>query len=155
MKYFHPRQRKNPATQRFIFATGIECSYPTIETEKGRERVDELEKCAHYKHWREDLHLTCELDIHYLRYGPPYYKMHLGPGRYDWSWTDMVFPEMQRLRIVPLVELCHFGVPDWIGDFQNPDFPGLFAEYARAFAERYPWVRFFTPRPPGGDRRDG
>jgi beta-glucosidase/6-phospho-beta-glucosidase/beta-galactosidase len=41
--------------------------------------------------------------------------------------------------------LCHFGVPDWLGDFQNPDFPTLFAEYAKAFAERYPWVRYYTP----------
>src|SRR5581483_8959963 len=34
---------------------------------------------------------------------------------------------------------------DWIGDFQNPDFPGLFAEYAKAFAQRFPWVRLYTP----------
>jgi beta-glucosidase len=43
------------------------------------------------------------------------------------------------------VDLCHFGVPDWIGDFQNPDFPRLFADYARAFAERFPWVQLYTP----------
>ena len=71
--------------------------------------------------------------------------MHLGPGRYDWSWTDMVLPEIQRLKIVPIMDLCHFGVPDWIGNFQNPEFPKLFAEYARAFAERYDWVRLYTP----------
>src|SRR5688500_3200386 len=52
---------------------------------------------------------------------------------------------MQRLGIVPIVDLCHFGVPDWVGDFQNPDWPQLFARYARAFAERFPWVRFYTP----------
>jgi beta-glucosidase/6-phospho-beta-glucosidase/beta-galactosidase len=43
------------------------------------------------------------------------------------------------------VDLCHFGVPDWIGDFQNPDFPELFAGYARAFACRFPWVQLYTP----------
>ncbi|HEX2528452.1 MAG TPA: hypothetical protein VHL31_19400, partial [Geminicoccus sp.] len=37
------------------------------------------------------------------------------------------------------------GLPDWLGSFQNPDFPRHFAEYARAFAERYPWVHLFTP----------
>src|SRR5207237_9966024 len=47
--------------------------------------------------------------------------------------------------IAPIVDLCHFGVPDWIGDFQNPDFPKLFAEYARAFATRFPWVKRYTP----------
>lgn len=145
MKYYRPPQRPNPTTQRFIFATGIECSYPTIQTDRGLQRVDELEKCGHYRYWREDFQLTRELGIRYLRYGPPYYRMHLGPGRYDWSWTDQVFPELRRLKIVPFIDLCHFGVPDWLGNFQNPDFPSQFAEYARAFAERYPWARYYTP----------
>ena len=83
--------------------------------------------------------------VEFLRYGPPYYRMHLSPGRYDWSWTDLVLPEMQRLQIIPIMDLCHFGVPDWIGDFQNPDFPRLFAEYAGAFARRFPWIQLYTP----------
>ena len=45
----------------------------------------------------------------------------------------------------PITDLCHFGVPDWIGNFQNPDWPELFGEYAGAFARRFPWVRFYTP----------
>jgi beta-glucosidase/6-phospho-beta-glucosidase/beta-galactosidase len=36
-------------------------------------------------------------------------------------------------------------VPDWLDGFQDPAFPVLFAEYAGAFARRYPWVRYFTP----------
>src|SRR5205814_1778139 len=44
-----------------------------------------------------------------------------------------------------IMDLCHFGVPDWLESFQNPEFPRHFAEYAHAFAERYPWVRFYTP----------
>src|SRR5262249_55441221 len=47
--------------------------------------------------------------------------------------------------IIPIADLCHFGVPDWIGDFQNPDFPELFADYARAFAKRFCWLQLFTP----------
>jgi beta-glucosidase/6-phospho-beta-glucosidase/beta-galactosidase len=53
--------------------------------------------------------------------------------------------DLKRRDITPIVDLCHFGVPDWIGDFQNPDFPQLFAAYAGAFAERYPWVQLYTP----------
>ena len=45
----------------------------------------------------------------------------------------------------PLPTCVTFGVPDWIGNFQNPDFPQLFAEYASAFATRYPWVQLYTP----------
>ena len=41
------------------------------------------------------------------------------------------------MGITPIVDLCHFGVPDWVGGFDDPDWPGLFAEYARAFAERF------------------
>ncbi len=132
--------------QGFMFATGIECSYPTIAGDDGKpRRVDELETTFHYKHWRDDLRLVRELGIPYLRYGPPYYRMHLGPGSYDWSFSDEVFEQMRRLGIEPIADLCHFGVPDWIGDFQNPEWPELFAQYARAFAERYAWVRLYTP----------
>ncbi len=130
----------------FMFATGIENSYPTITGRDGlTKRVDEMEKCDHYRRWREDFELVRELGIEYLRYGPPYYATHTGPGRYDWDFSDQAFSRLQELRIMPIADLCHFGVPDWIGDFQNPDWPALFAEYASAFAARYPWIKFFTP----------
>jgi beta-glucosidase/6-phospho-beta-glucosidase/beta-galactosidase len=61
-----------------------------------------------------------------------------GPDRYDWSFADETFAELQRRDIVPIVDLCHFGVPDWMGNFQNSDLPHLFERYARAFAERFP-----------------
>ncbi len=138
--------RRNPRSHPFMFATGLECSYPVITGPDGRDlRRDELAETGHYERWREDLGLVCELGVHYLRYGYPYYKMHLGPGRYDWSFSDETMAELQRLRIEPIVDLCHFGVPDWVGSFQNDDWPELFAEYASAFARRYPHVRFYTP----------
>ena len=127
----------------FMFATGIECSYPTIE--HGTLRRDLLEECGHYQHWRDDLRLVKELGLWVLRYGLPYYRMHLGPDHYDWSFADEVMAEMQRLGITPILDLLHFGVPDWIGNFQNPELPVHFAAYAGAVAERYPWVRFYTP----------
>jgi beta-glucosidase/6-phospho-beta-glucosidase/beta-galactosidase len=130
----------------FLFATGIECSYPIITGKNGRrQRCDELEKAFHYRHWKQDLELVRELGLRYLRYGPPYYQVHLAPDRYDWEFTDLVFAEMRQLGITPIVDLCHFGVPDWIGDFQNPDWPYLFRRYAAAFAERFGWVQFYTP----------
>src|SRR5688572_16139098 len=144
--YHVGRRWRNPHAHPFLFATGIECSYPTVRGSDGRRRrVDELAKTHHYERWREDFSLVKELGLHYLRYGPPYYRTHLGPGRYDWSFSDETLAELQRLEITPIVDLCHFGVPDWVGDFQNPDWPALFAEYAAAFAERYRWVRFYTP----------
>jgi beta-glucosidase/6-phospho-beta-glucosidase/beta-galactosidase len=127
----------------FMFATGIENSIPTINN--GRTRIDQMEKCGHYKHWRTDFELLKELDLQVLRYGPPLHTTFVGPGRYDWSFADLTLCELERLNVIPIIDLCHFGVPDWIGNFQNPDFPELFATYAEAFAERYPWVQLYTP----------
>ncbi|AMR26448.1 glycoside hydrolase family 1 [Hymenobacter psoromatis] len=127
----------------FLFATGIENSYPTIHN--GKFRQDEMEKCGHYKFWKKDFDLVQELGIEYLRYGPPIHKTWMGVGKYDWSFADETFNDLRRRSIIPIVDLCHFGVPDWIGNFQNPDFPKLFAQYAADFAKRFPWVQLYTP----------
>ncbi|HEX6881632.1 MAG TPA: family 1 glycosylhydrolase, partial [Terriglobales bacterium] len=132
--------------RRFMFATGIENSYPKISGDAGNsKRVDEMEKCGHYQRWQEDMQLVRDLGLRFLRYGPPYYRTHSGPGKYEWEFTDLTFARLRELEITPITDLCHFGVPDWIGDFQNRDWPPLFADYARAFAKRYPWVRYYTP----------
>ncbi|MBZ5586799.1 MAG: family 1 glycosylhydrolase [Acidobacteriia bacterium] len=125
-----------------VMATGLECSYPKVQ--HGRRR-DELEETRHYQRWREDFELCRRVGARFVRYGPPYYRMHAGPGKYDWSWTDEVLPVMRDMGLTPIVDLCHFGLPDWLGDFQNTDWPALFAGYAGAFAERYPWIQYYTP----------
>ena len=131
---------------KFMFSTGIENSYPTIKLPDGtKKRVDEMEKCCHYSNWQQDFELVRNLGLSFLRYGPPYYKTHIGPGQYDWVFTDDTFHKLKELNITPIVDLCHFGVPDWLGDFQNPDFPQYFAEYAKAFALRFPNLQFYTP----------
>ena len=62
----------------FMFATGIENSYPTIRN--GAKRVDEMESCGHYQHWRRDFDCVEELGIRFLRYGPPLPRPECGPG---------------------------------------------------------------------------
>lgn len=127
---------------RFMFAVGIECSNPTIS---GNHRVDQLDVTGHYDNWRKDLRLVRALGLKYLRYGPPIHRIFKGPNQYDWSWIDAVMAEIQRLEIKPIIDLVHFGLPDWLGNFQNPEWPMRVAEYALAFASRYPWVKFYTP----------
>ena len=127
----------------FMFATGIESSYPTIE--HGRYRLDELDACDHYRLWKRDLELVSELGLRWLRYGPPLHRVFTGPGRYDFSFVDDVTAKMRELGIRPIMDLCHFGVPDWLGSFQNPELPRFLAEYAGAFARRYPHVSHYTP----------
>jgi beta-glucosidase/6-phospho-beta-glucosidase/beta-galactosidase len=130
----------------FMFATGIENSYPVITGPDGKgRRVDEMEKCGHYERWQEDLALVHELGLRYLRWGPAWYRVHTAPGRCDWEWTDAVMAELRRLEITPIIDLCHFGVPDWLESFQNPEFPAALAEYADAFVHRFPDVQYYTP----------
>lgn len=126
-----------------MFATGIENSSPTIEN--GRVRVDQMERCGHYDQWHLDFDLVQELGISFLRYGVPLYRTFPGPEKFDWSFADVTFEQLRARDIIPIADLCHFGVPDWIGNFQNPEFPALFAKYAFAFANRYPWVQLYTP----------
>ena len=127
----------------FMFATGIENSAPTIGG--GRIRRDQLAECGHYDRWREDFALVREIGCGYLRYGPQLHRCLVAPGVYDFSFADEAFAALRRQGTVPIVDLCHFGVPDWIGDFQNPDFPEIFADYCGAFARRFPWVQLYTP----------
>jgi beta-glucosidase len=126
----------------FLFATGIENSYPTIS---GGARIDQMDKCGHYARWEEDFGLVREMGLDALRYGPPYYRVHTAPDVYDWDISDASMQRLRELGITVIADLCHFGVPSWLGGFQDPAFPVLFAEYARSFARRYHWVRHFTP----------
>ena len=141
-----PRAERNAAPKSengFIFATGIECSYPT--TEHGRWRRDELSATGHYARWREDFELAREVGVTHIRYGPPLHLIFTGPGTYDWSWCDEPMRDLEELGPEPIIDLCHFGVPTWLGNLQNEGLPKALREYAAAFAERYPWVRFYTP----------
>jgi beta-glucosidase/6-phospho-beta-glucosidase/beta-galactosidase len=127
----------------FIFATGIECSYPTIE--HGRWRRDEMASTRHYEHWQEDFELATAVGVTHLRYGPPLHLIYRGPGHFDWSIIDEPMAELESFGPEPIVDLCHFGLPAWLGNFQNDEIAAALGEYAVAFAQRYPWVRYYTP----------
>ncbi|HLH39730.1 MAG TPA: hypothetical protein VKX39_11335 [Bryobacteraceae bacterium] len=44
-----------------------------------------------------------ELGIDCLRYGPPYYRVHQGPGKYDWEFADQTLgaARSNRLSVFP------------------------------------------------------
>src|SRR5438874_2162274 len=99
-------ERQPSREPRFMFATGIECSYPMARGADGRRRrLDELELTFHYKHWRHDLALVRQMGLRYLRYGPPYHRVQVACDHYDWEFTDPVFAEIRRLGIEPIVDL--------------------------------------------------
>jgi beta-glucosidase/6-phospho-beta-glucosidase/beta-galactosidase len=126
-----------------MFATGIECSTPTIEQVSWRR--DQLHETDHYRNWKRDLELVEGLGLRYLRYGFPIHIVYYDRNKFDWSFPDAVCGAMNEMGIVPIIDLVHFGVPDWLGDFQNPELPECLAVYAAAFAKRYPWIKLYTP----------
>ena len=126
----------------FLFTTGIENSYPVL---RGGKRMDQMDTCGHYARWEEDFALARETGVTAIRYGPAYYRAHVAPGDFDWEPWDAPMHGLRELGLEVIADLCHFGVPDWMNGFQDPAFPILFPEYARAFAQRYPWVRYYTP----------
>lgn len=144
-----PRRRTSDARRRqenstgFMFATGVECSYPTID--RGRWRRDQMDATRHYESWQQDFELARDIGITHIRYGPPLHLVYEGPGRFNWDYVDPQMGELRDFGPEPIVDLCHFGLPDWLGNFQNPDIGRALQEYASAFAERFPWVRFYTP----------
>ena len=125
----------------FAVATGIECSAPLVD---GR-RVDELVKTGHVERYADDFRLARDLGVDYLRYGIPFHLVNPAPGRFEWAWVDDALAACRAAGLTPIVDLMHFGVPDDLHDYQNPELPERFRLYVRAFVERYPWARYFTP----------
>ena len=138
-----PSRAHRGDSRSFIFATGIECSYPT--TAFGTWRRDQMNGTGHYERWSQDFELARRIGVTHLRYGPPLHRIFTAPGQYHWDLADEPMAELRDHGPEPIVDLCHFGVPSWLGNFQNGDLPQALGEYASAFAERYPWVRFYTP----------
>jgi beta-glucosidase len=125
----------------FVMATGIECSAPLVD---GR-RVDEVVKTGHDTRYADDFRLARGLGVRFIRYGIPFHRVNPAPGRFDWEWVDRALAECRAAGLIPIADLMHFGIPDDLRDYQNIGLPERFAPFVRAFAERYPWVRHFTP----------
>jgi beta-glucosidase/6-phospho-beta-glucosidase/beta-galactosidase len=126
----------------FFVATGIECSAPII---RGGIRRDQLILTDHWRRFEEDFDLTAELGITHLRYGVPFHVVARDPSNFDWTWTDLALAALRERGIEPIADLLHFAVPDRLHGIGDPGLPPAFAAYAAAFADRYPWIRWYTP----------
>ncbi len=63
----------------------------------------------------------------------------------DWKWSDERLKRLRELGIDPIVGLLHHGSGPAHTSLVDPLFPEKFCIYARAVAERYPWVENYTP----------
>jgi dTDP-4-dehydrorhamnose reductase len=134
-----PRQSER-ASHPEVWA-GIECTRVRI----GRRRADQLDLTGHRERIA-DIDLVASLGVTAIRY--PVLWEHVAPNgleRADWRWTD---ERMERLRshgIRPIVGLLHHGSGPRGMSMLHPRFVAAFANYARAVAQRYPWVTEFIP----------
>ncbi len=134
--------------ERGIFLTGIESSDPWVE---GKRRNQLQEAHNFYEHWEVRLENIRKLGITWLRFGPPYSQTHVGKDAYDLSLAEKVLGRCDELGIEVIIDLLHFGLPDWLHAhssdetfFQNSAFPIEFAAYVGHVARTFPKIRYFT-----------
>jgi hypothetical protein len=129
----------------FIVACGEEASDPTVFHDGREVRVDELAASGHLEAQDDDLRDVAGLGVRWWRYGMPWRFVEPSPGDFDWALWDRAFEACDRHGLVPIVDLCHFGLPDHHGGFCEPAWVEGFLRYVDAFLDRYPAPRWFTP----------
>jgi dTDP-4-dehydrorhamnose reductase len=121
---------------------GPECTLNRV-----RDRfADQFERSGHALRL-DDLELFAGLGAKAVRYPLLWEKVSPdSPEQCDWSWTD---PRMARLRDLDLeviAGLVHHGSgPAYTNLLDDEGFALGLARHARNVAERYPWVRRWTP----------
>ncbi|HEX8653383.1 MAG TPA: family 1 glycosylhydrolase [Pyrinomonadaceae bacterium] len=120
---------------------GVECTVNRV----GDQYFDQLEMNGHAARMA-DLELFAELGVRAMRY--PVLWERIAPDglkRADWSWADKRLERLRELGIRPIVGLVHHGSGPRHTSLLDPAFPEGLARFARAVAERYPWVESYTP----------
>ena len=108
-------------------------------------RVDELAASAHLARQDEDLAAVAALGVRVWRYGMPWRLAEPAPGEYDWRLWDRALDACARHGLEPVIDWCHFGLPDHYAGFCAPDWIEGFCRYVEAFLARYPGPSWFTP----------
>ena len=129
----------------FAVAVGEEGSDPLVLHDGKVVRVDEYAASGHYDRMEEDLADVAGLGVRVWRYGMPWRLTEPAPGIYDWSLWDRALAACDRLGLEPVIDLCHFGLPDHHNGFCDPSWVDGFVRYVEAFLARYREPRWFTP----------
>lgn len=120
---------------------GIECTVNRVND----TYYDQIERSGHESRI-EDLEMFAGLGLKALRYPVLWDSVSQhSPGDYNWKWTDERLDALRNLGLRPIVGLLHHGSGPEYTSLIDPEFPEKLAQYARAVAERYPWVEDYTP----------
>lgn len=120
---------------------GLECTVNRI----GNRYFDQIERTGHAQRI-EDLQLIKQLGISTIRY--PILWERTWPdaeGSPNWEWADARLGLMRDMGMRPIVGLVHHGSGPRHTNLLDSSFAEGLARYARAVAERYPWVDAYTP----------
>ena len=120
---------------------GVECTINRV----GEDYFDQLERNGHAAR-AEDLEMFASLGVRAVRY-PVLWERTAPEGldKADWSWADERLARLRSLGVRPIVGLVHHGSGPRDTSLVDPEFPEKLAAYARAVAERFPWVEDYTP----------
>jgi beta-glucosidase/6-phospho-beta-glucosidase/beta-galactosidase len=129
----------------FAIACGEEGSDPLVLHEGRVVRVDQYRASGHLERLDADLADVGGLGVKVWRYGMPWRLTEPEPGVYDWTLWDRALEACRRHGLDPVIDLCHFGLPDHHGGFCDTTWVDDFARYVDAFLARYPEPRWFTP----------
>lgn len=120
---------------------GLECTVNRV----GDRYFDQLEWNGHADRI-EDLRQFAALGVEMIRY--PVLWERIAPNgldQADWSWVDERLRLLDDLGIRPIAGLVHHGSGPRHTSLIDPAFPQKLAQFARAVAERYPWIDHYTP----------
>jgi len=120
---------------------GVECSLVRVGDEF-RNQVVETGHSARLS----DIDAMAELGIKAVRY-PILWETIApeSPNEFDFTWHDARIERLKKHGIRVIAGLLHHGSGPRYTQLLDPEFPRLFARYARAVAEHYPWIDCWTP----------
>jgi len=120
---------------------GVECTIVRV----GDDFRDQTAETGHDKR-PGDIDIMADMGITTVRY--PILWEAIAPERpdkLDFSWADERLEMLRERGINVIGGLLHHGSGPKYTELLDPDFPQKLADYAARVAERYPWIKMWTP----------
>ncbi|WP_432714344.1 family 1 glycosylhydrolase [Pedobacter sp.] len=120
---------------------GIECTINRV----GDHYYNQLDSQGHYQR-KEDLSLLVNLGIQKLRY-PVLWEKHRPQQNkpIDWGVVENNLLYLKDAGVTVIAGLVHHGSGPCYVNFLDDSFADGLAEYAKAVAEKFPWIDYYTP----------
>ncbi|HLN54495.1 MAG TPA: sugar nucleotide-binding protein [Bacteroidales bacterium] len=109
----------------------------------GNNVYDQL-SCSGHEERSGDPDYFHELGIKTIRY-PLLWEKYDGNEEKFFRFHDSRLEQLDKLGITPVAGLLHHGSGPFFTNLHDGSFPELLAEYAFKIAQRYPFIRLYTP----------